>query len=471
MLSSPGPQLQLWPETSPDPTRNLLAPPNETSTDEQYLAHQFMTWDGWEEWHRGWTPPEAREAVEVMLRGWPYLAASLARHLARSPFIFGAMVQRKAPPLRTTWAHEKSRGPQYVIEDLDDVWTRQFRPTYEEKLGDMAILGGSVIHIHWIDDVKAGVRRPVLKRWPHEAMFWRAASPAFPGGWWAITNDSGLVRMVPGDGHWLFLAHGERWHEQGAILPLGELFVADKLAGRDEAGLSEGAGRGSPIGELPLGVKITDEIGEAFAKMVAGLGRARTGAVTPNGGKVVPFQIESDTQFFNFYASRRLLQVALSILGQSATLTPGANGVYQPIISWSVADALAEKDHEATTRGWDKGLIRPFLDINAINSDAHLVGERYADRGAKAKADAERATLLANVIAVQTTVFDVKQTDVDAQAATYSTPTMTLKPKPPPPPPGAGGLGAIGSTPPNLAEKDVIKDETPDERPDERARS
>lgn len=462
---APAPPIDLWPTGTVDPFANLHAPANETSGDEKYLQHEFFTWAGWQDWHRSWNPEEARRAVLEMLRGWPYEAASLARHIRRLAYVFGALVQRSAPPLRTQWKHEKSTGPQYFVDELDDVWRRQFRPSYQEKLDDMAVLGGSVLHVHYVPDVRAGLMRPRLKRWPHEAMWWRPASSAFPGGWYALTNDSGIVRMTPGDGHWIFLAHGERWHESASILALGELFVAGKLAERDEAGLSAGAGLAAPIGTLPEGVKINDpdpnhQEGKDFQQAVAGLGRARQGMVKPFGSEVDPFFIESDTEFFDRYNGRLLLKIALSILGQSATLAPGANGVYQPIVSWSVADALSDKDHEATVRGWDEGLIRPFRDINGINSDAHLVGERWADAGAKAKAIAERQTLHANTIAAMRSAgLEPSQEDSDALAGDMSARKVTLGPKASPPDGGGFGKGPV-----DLAQKDTANIERADEK-------
>jgi hypothetical protein len=395
------------PIASIDPFGNLHEPPETTSTDDKYLSHEFITWQGWWEWQRGWTPTEARDAVDAMLRGWLYQAASLARHCLRSAYIMGALSQRTAPTLRTVWSQQASRGPQYVRDELQDVWDRQWRPGFETKLRDKALLGGSVLHVHYIDDIESGLRRPVIKRWPHEAMWWRAASPGFPGGWYAITSDSGIVRMNFGDGKWILVADGERWHEFGAVLAVGELFVSGKLSERDEAGLSEAAGRASPVGVLPEDVAVDGEdgIGKAMGKTIAGLGRARTGALIPHGADVKPFQITSDTQFFDRYSMRQLVKIALAILGQTGTTVQGAGGVYTAPVFADVADALVDKDHEATVRAWNTGIARPFSEINGIVSDVHLVGERYADPVKKAKADADLAeskarTLKANADAL-----------------------------------------------------------------------
>jgi hypothetical protein len=408
-----------------DPLRNLAAAKNEVSTDDKYLEHEFITYSGWMEWTRGYNAPEAREAVDFHLRGWPYQSASLARHCLRLAYIQGALARRTGPTLRTLWRQESTRGPGYARRALDRVWDLYMRDALEEKLRDKALLGGSVLHIHWVDDVERGERRPVLKRWPHESMYWRAEAPGWPGGWYAITTDSGLVRMNFGDGKWVVIAHGERWHEFGAILSVGELFVPGKLSERDEAGLSEAAGRASILGELPDGVKVADEIGLAYQKMIAGLGRARTAAVVAKGGDARPVQVVSDTQFFDRYSTRQLIKIGYAILGIPAP-GPGATSQYTPIVGWSVDEALVEKDHEALIRGWER-VARPYCEINAIDSDVHLAGERYASQNDRAKAEAERSTLLATTVeAWRKAGLEPEQEHVDALAKRLSTPTIPL---------------------------------------------
>jgi len=72
-----------------DTLPQLTAIANETSDDEKYLGHEFVTYQGWWEWADGYTPPEARDAVLGHLRGWMYQSASLARHCLRSAYILG----------------------------------------------------------------------------------------------------------------------------------------------------------------------------------------------------------------------------------------------------------------------------------------------------------------------------------------------------------------------------------------------
>jgi hypothetical protein len=443
-----------------DPLENLAATKNVTSTDEKYLEHEFITYSGWQEWTRGYTAPEARDAVDNHLRGWPYQSASLARHCLRLAYILGALARRTAPTLRTQWRQEATRGPRYAVRDLEAVWENQVRDSLEEKLRDVALLGGSVLHAHWVDDIEAGVRRPVLKRWPHEAMYWRAEAPGWPGGWYAITTDSALVRMTPGDGKWIFVAHGERWHEFGAILSVGELFVPGKLSERDEAGLSEAAGRASPWAELPEGVPVggpvdkanpqavaNAEIGRAVQTTIAGLGLARRGAVVPHNTKINGFEITSDTQFFDRYSLRQLIKIGYAILGIPAP-GPGAGSAYTPIVGWSVDEALVDKDHEALVRGWER-VARPYCEINGIDSDVHLVGERYASPLERAKAEADKAEadaraaqaraqaatagaaqLAALVRALRLAGLEPTQAQVDALAAELGTAPIPLGPMP-----------------------------------------
>lgn len=417
----------------------LAQTPGRTSTDAAYRRHEFVTWQGWYEWAAGWSPKTVNDAVLMHLRGWPYMSASLARHVVKYPPIFGALKQRFAPSLRTTWRID---GPttapgRFAVEDLRRTWREQFRPDYADTLRTIALMGGQWIHVHWELDTRRGVEVPKLKRWPWEACMWRGASPSFPGGWYAMTMDSGLVRMTPGDGHWLYLAHSSRAHEMGAVLALGTTFVSGEMARRDEAGLSEAAGRAAPYAVLPKGVSVLDEIGQAVQAFVEDFGLARVGGVLPNGTDLKPFQIVSNTDFFANFTAEQLTFSALVILGQPNTLTPSAgSGVYQNLGGLSVSESLVDEDQEATVRGWQQ-LERAYCEINGQDFEdemgeelIQLVGERYADRGAKAKAEAERATLHANTVAAQVAVFEVTQADADAQADRLSTPRLKLKAAP-----------------------------------------
>ena len=444
----------------------LGATTNETSTDEQYLEHEFMTYSGWWETSDGYTPPEAREAVLAHLRGWMYQSASLARHCLRSAYILGALARRSAPTLRTQWSQQvNARGPKWAGAELADVWTRQMRGGLEEKLRDVSLLGGSILHTHWVDDVEAGIRRPRIKRWPHEAIYWRAESPGYPGGFYAVTTDSGLVRITPGDGHWTYIAHGERWHEFGAILAVGGLFPSAVLSERDEAGLSEAAGRASPHFIAPEGVKLTDEQGKALQKMVAGFGRARTGAVSPHGTKGETVQVVSDTEFFDRYSLRQLTKIGYAILGIPSP-GPGAAAAYTPIIGWSVDEALVDKDHEALERGWNDGIARPFCDVNGLDATICLVGERYASPVDRAKAEADRAEAEARrakaeadqrvaaptalavwVRACRDAGLAPTQAHVDARAAELGTPTIPLGAAAPPPATAPADIKPSSETP------------------------
>ena len=420
--------------------QHITSEPGKVSKDEQYLAHEFQTYQGWYHWADGWSPERIREAVRSHLKGSPYQSAALARSIMQSSIIMGATVQRCAPCLRTKWrVTGPTRAPgRFAVEDLQTTWDEQFRPNYEEFLRDLAIMGGEWIHVHWQLDTQRGVQMPRLKRWPWEAAIWRGAAPGFPGGWYANTTSDGLVRMVPGDGHWLYLAHGQRSHEMGAIVALGNLFYSDSMGDRDEAGLSEGAGRSALWAELPPGVKVTDAQGQHVADAVAELGIARTGGVGPAGTKVTPVQFVSDTSFFKDYLAKHLVKVGLAVLGHPGSIAASAGGVYNPIaLALGVAEALVDKDHEATERAWQQ-LATAYEQINANPAGTKLVGERYADRNALADQNAKRVQALATtVMMLRQAGIVVTQDDVNAMAEDMSTRAFTLGPMPPEtPPPG-----------------------------------
>lgn len=447
-----------------DPNESLWNEPGSITTDAKYRHHKFLTWHGWYHWPDGWSPTRAREAATMHLRGWPYMSQAIARDVPKYPPIFGALKQRMAPCLRASWRIEgPTRAPgRFAVDDLRRVW-REFRASYADTLRTNALMGGQWYQVWWELDDAAGVERPRLERWPWEACMWRGAGPTWPGGWYAMTVDSGFVRMVP-DGHWIYLSQSERSHEMGAIIALATTFVAGELGRRDEAGLSEAAGRAAPFATLPRGVKVGDEIGVAVQEFVEEFGLSRIGGVVPFETKLEPFQIVSDTDFFKNLTAEQLLYVGLVVLGQVNTLGQGPSGVYQNLGGLTVAESLVDEDLEATTRGWDQ-LARAYCEINGQEYEDgageplfRLVGERYADRGAKAKATTERATLLANWATAAAQVFDVQQADVDAMAAELSTPPLRLRPVPLPAAPGAV------ATPPNLAQKDLANAERSDEK-------
>jgi hypothetical protein len=436
--------------------------PGQTSTDAMYRRHKFTTFQGWYHWPDGWNPKRTRDAVTMHVKGWPYFSAALCRDLPKYPPIFGALKQRFAPSLRATWLIKgPTRAPgRYAVEDLRRVWREQFRPDYADTLRTLALMGGQWIQVWWEYDAATGVERPRLERWPWEACIWRGASPAFPGGWYALTVDSGIVRMVPGDGHWLYVAHSNRAHEMGAVIALGTTFVTGELARRDEAGLSEAAGRAAPYVELREGVQVQDEIGLAVQEFVEEFGLARTGGVLPNGNKLLPFQITSDTDFFKNFTQEQLTFVLLVIVGQLGT-SGAPSAVYQNLSSLTVAESLVDEDQEATQRAW-QALARAYCEINGQDfedSDGteliQLVGERYADANAKAEASTKRATSFAMTVkAWRDAGLKPTQDNVDALAAECSTFTVELGP-----PPQVGREG--GTSPAPSSDGDEEDDEEP----------
>lgn len=410
---------------------------NQVSTDAKYLRHEFLTYLGGWSWANGWTPQEVREALTTHLRGWFWQSAQLARDVVRYPPIMGSLRQRIAPCLRTKWrVSGPDRAPgRFAVEELTEVWTA-LRGFYQELLRDLALMGFAWIHIHWEPDAQMGIEIPRLKRWPLEATWWRPPSPAFPGGFYASTVDSGYVRMIHGDGHWVLIGNGERPHELGAILALGLSYVGGEIQRRDRANLSEAAGRAVPVATLPEQVGVKDEAGQAVQDAIIQLGRPRRGIVVPHGTTVEPFQIASDTSFFTEALKDELQLVAFALLGQSGTMAQGSGGVYTAPVFEGVLESLIDGDHEATVRGWLEGISRPYVAVNDYAIDPPgLIGERPQDVVAKAKSAGERATLLGTTVkAWRDAGLDPTQDDVDQLAASLGTQTVKIGAMPAPAP-------------------------------------
>ena len=426
-----------------DPLRAAAAV-NRVSNDAMYRRHEFVTWQGGYHYSNGWTPPEVRNAVTFHLRGMFWQSATLARDCIRYPPIKGAMEQRLAPAEKAKWSiqEDSGRAPgRFAREDLEVAWSDFRAVNFSEVLRDYAFMGLSWIHVHMVVDER-GIEVPVLKRWPLEAVMWRPRSPAFAGGYYAITADSGLVRMVHGDAHWFCIGMGERPHEVGAVASLGLSYVAGELSRRDRAGLSEAAGRAAPVAQLKEGVAVDSEIGLSMQDVIAEMGRGRKGIVVPHGTNVSPFQIVSDTSFFREALADEIALVSFALLGQAGTMAPGAGGgVYMAPAFGAVAESVIEKQHEVIERGFTEGLCVPLTAINypaiAREDAPRLVGVRPTS-AAEAKSEGELALQLAAAVKAQRDAgLEPTQEDVDALAERMRTRTIKLgeKPRQVPPPP------------------------------------
>ena len=423
----------------------------EVSQDRKYLEHEFVTYQGGTHWSNGWTAGEARDAISAHLKGTFFSSATLARDVRRFPPIMGALRQRIAPARRCAWQIDgPTRAPgRFAVDDQKPVLA-SFLRLYREVLLDVALMGFCWLHHHLEVDAKTGILRPVLRRWPLETVTWRARTAAFEEGYYASTLD-GLVRMVHGDGHWTLIGSGQRPHEMGAILALGLSYVAGELSRRDRAGLSEAAGRASPVAELPKDITPESDKGKDTAQVVSGLGRARKGALLPYGVKLSKFEVVSDTKFFEGALKDELGLVALSLLGQAGTLAPGSGGVYTPPVFEGVAESLVDDDVRETEQGYTEGLARTLTAINYADVDAdsvRLLGARpNRDDDARLKARGERSLALGTIVkAWRDAGLEPTQENVDKLAGDLGLPSIPIGEKKEPTGP-AGALVTVGSAP------------------------
>jgi hypothetical protein len=230
--------------------------------------------------------------------------------------------------------------------------------------------------------------------------------------------------MIHGDGHWILFGNGERPHEsEGAIQALGISYTAGELARRDRANLSAAAGTASPYATLPEKVTPESAEGKQLQSVIAGMGRARTGAVVPHGTVMGTVQINTDTSYFKDGQANELELIAMAILGQSGTMVAGGGGVYTAPVFQGVLEALVDSDIEVTERGFNEGVAEPLTAINypAIprSEVPRLAGERPDE--------ATRAKALAEIVKAQREAgLAPTQADVDALAARLRTATIPI---------------------------------------------
>ena len=329
------------------------------------LTHEYKTWQG-TSWSNGWTPPEARAAIDEHDRGM-FLRSDMIRVDAKKhPAVMGACRQRKAPSKGLSWRVEgATRAPgRYAVEDAATIW-EQVRPLLGDILDNLSMMGFALLHHPWGLDAR-GLLMPRVSLWDAPAAGYYEEGPNSPAGYYAWTTE-GLVPIEHGRGLWTVIGHGKRPHLDGAVRAVALEYVGGGLAWRDRLSRSAGAGRNVPIAELREGIAVNDEIGKSVQAMVASLGLPNRGGVVPSGTKITPLNLDaSDAGYFSSLESDQLTRIALAILGQSGTLTKDGK-VYTSPLFGDVAEYLVEDDVGAVEIGIRTGLFAPLVALDYPN--------------------------------------------------------------------------------------------------------
>lgn len=365
-------------------------------------------------WASGWTPAEARLAIDQYKRGTFRWAWQLGIDSMSYPPIKSAIEQRLAVPSGLPWTVDgATRAPGRIETDAARVvWEDHLERLLDSTLMDIALFGISIWHhpLH-VDpdtlrteiapymqsaevtvDLPAGISGLTpwgvpyggVQRWPLAAVGYTAYPMAGLGGrvlgYYAITIGGARIQLPrPGttEGEWTVLGigkGGDQPHLRGAICALDMEFTAGMLARRARSNLGVSAGRASPVGILPPGIASGDEIGLSCAETLAGLGTEQTAALFPSGSasasgdnrfKLDKFELTTAgaADYFRTDLQDSILMVALAIMGRGGSLAK-TDAQYSNPAEMEVPEKLTRRDVLSIERAAN-GLFRMLAERNS----------------------------------------------------------------------------------------------------------
>lgn len=340
-------------------------------------------------WAAGWTPQEARLAVDQFKRGaqmrWAW---QLAIDATSYPPIKAALEQRLAIPSGLPWAVEG--GTKIERDAAEDIWAQHIERLVDSTLIDVSMLGMCVWHHPLVVDPETlrvsvapyfpgqivdmtlsppGVPVGGVMRWPLAAVGYTPYPLCGVIGYYAIAQGMRFVQLPrPGttDGEWTVIGTGkggDQPHLRGAIVALDMPFTAGMLALRARSNLGVSAGKASPLGFLPdkVPVRTTNAdgtpghgIGEEAAETLAAVGSEQTAAIFPHGMDVKPFELTTTgaAAYFDTDLKASLLMVALAIMHHGGSLAKtDAQYRSEGGREVDVPEALNRRDVNAFERG------------------------------------------------------------------------------------------------------------------------
>ncbi len=312
-------------------------------------------------WAAGWTPVEARLAVDAHKRGIFTYSWQLTIDVPAYPPIKAAVDQRLASPDGLPWTVDgASRAPgrleREAAQELYDNWLERLR---RSTLRDLAMMGFSVWrHPRTIDPDTQRTEIRSVERWPLAAVGYTPYPMLGVIGYYAIIRGGTRIQLPrPGttDGDWTVVGEGDQPHLDGAICSLDVSFTAGQIMERARANLGKTMGRASPIGEMPPGTPLEDKNGQtpeaaAMQTVVAGLGTDIAGALMPSGAKITKFEVGTAAiGYFHESLLDRILHVALAVLGRGGALAK-TDAQYQGMAELEVPEDLIRRDVRALER-------------------------------------------------------------------------------------------------------------------------
>jgi phage gp29-like protein len=359
------------------------APPDLAATPE--LLHVFEHWAPFA--INAWDVPAIKSALDAHDDGDLSRSSALDKRLGRDGRVKAALGQRVnavlglplvVEPAARAW---EGRGlATRVRDEAESIFSTGACGTSVQRwlLARGVMLGVAIAQVTWrteqLGDGQLRWSIASVTPWPMHAARWDRLTET----WQAITRE-GTRTITPGDGKWLVhqTSAVEPWLE-GEVRSLGMTWADGMYARRDRSRRSAAAAIAAFAGELPAGVAISSEEGQAFKAQIQGLQRGGAGIIRPAGSKLEALELEADMyKLFDAIVDDAIADTAVALVGQTGTTQQGTglgdggnkvhDGVRYDLLEADVAGLYGVRAREgrASVPGTlTSQLLRPWTMLN-----------------------------------------------------------------------------------------------------------
>lgn len=385
-------------------------------------------------WGCGWTVERARRAIELHdNQGCFHESYAASEKVTQWSRIFGALEQRIAPTLRLP------RAVEGAMEGLDGLVRKEAEELFvgeERELGSAFPSLAGTVRLHammgfcwwqtsWRASPDASTVVPKTEIWPVSATRWDQARRT----WVALTQEEGAVDIDPEDPRWTLVADGDRPWLSGAIRPISPEYMEAMFSKDDRADYADQHGRPKPVGILPDGISVEDEVGQAAQQAMEQFREPEASAIFPHGMNVQQFPPSAEVAaLFKDIIEDDAAGVAIALLGTDGTMSKGTGGVYSSPIFSGVAEARVAADVTVVKRAAQQVIARwRARNYPTAATPKATIWMPDSDRDMRTKSLAERLLLLHKIIDVEAANgFTVTQGRVNDLAKRLDVPPPTV---------------------------------------------
>jgi len=368
-----------------EPRPAVLAEPVKADVDDKIVFAPQVTYTQYQlSLQSKWDSDTVRCTLEEHENGIFHRSAQLAEFCRRNDRIYAALRTRVMGALGLPFSVEKpgdcDNDPRLdkVCKLADKAMQRIPESTLAKILRGVVMLGFCLAQIHW--DYEDGYFWPRLEPWDAQWVYYDHNEKCY-----RVQTKEGILRVNPGDGKWaLFMSGSEEdsWLD-GAIRPLGLLYLLGQISWVDWANYNETHGQPIKLVKVPAGAKGSVAAGgspdpqeqknQLFFKQVMSMKKA--------GGVLLPQHKEGNVELnyalelleakdgswetFNTFKTTINIAIALILLGQHLTSETGETGT-QALgrIHENVRQDLMEGDTDMLSEHLRTQVFCPWAEYN-----------------------------------------------------------------------------------------------------------